>query len=294
MNQTLKSVAKSAVKAVLFKKQVFTVLKWLNPPKRVWGHLCFEGKFKVFVKQDVSFYMNHFGHGFENGIFWRGLYKGWSEEQALRLWEKLCANAQTVIDVGANMGIYSLLTKALNPKAKIYAFEPIKHLHRKLKLNCEINRYDVLCIHAAVSNKNGVANIFMAPGGIATASLNCNELRTQKEQVEIIALAAYIESEAIDVVDLIKIDVEGFEPQVLEGMGKHLALMKPTILIEILDDEAGKKIESLVKECGYLYFNIDEFAGPIRVSHLSVKKFSRHSRNFLLCTEAIAHKLSLS
>lgn len=37
--------------------------------------------------------------------------------------------------------------------------------------------------------------------------------------------------------DLMKIDVEGYEPQVLEGMGKYLALMKPAMLIEILSNE---------------------------------------------------------
>ena len=51
--------------------------------------------------------------------------------------------------------------------------------------------------------------------------------------------------------------------EVLEGLGKYLKEYQPTMLIEILNDEVGKKVETSVKEHGYLYFNIDELTDEI-------------------------------
>lgn len=78
-----------------------------------------------------------------------------------------------------------------------------------------------------------------------------------------------------------KIDVETFEPEVLDGMGKYLQIFKPSLVIEILNDQVADKIEELIEGVGYLKFNIDEIHGLTRVDRL--KKSS--SLNYLLATK---------
>ncbi len=68
-----------------------------------------------------------------------------------------------------------------------------------------------------------------------------------------------------------KIDVETHEPEVLEGMGIYLKKFKPTLLIEILDNEVAEKIQVLVKGLNYIYFNLDENGHINQVESLSKK-----------------------
>ena len=64
-------------------------------------------------------------------------------------------------------------------------------------------------------------------------------------------------------------------------MGKYLQIFKPSLVIEILNDQVADKIEELIEGVGYLKFNIDEIHGLTRVDRL--KKSS--SLNYLLATE---------
>ncbi len=88
---------------------------------------------------------------------------------------------------------------------------------------------------------------------------------------------------------MLKIDVETHEPEVLEGLGKYLHIMKPTILIEILTDEVAVRVEAIVRDKGYLYFDIDEKQKPSLVQHLSKSSFY----NYLICQPEVAVKLKL-
>jgi len=80
------------------------------------------------------------------------------------------------------------------------------------------------------------------------------------------------------------------EPEALAGMVKIVRRDCPTLLIEILTDEIGKKVEEQLSDLEYLYFNIDEVNPPRRMEKLTK---SAHF-NYLLCNEAVAHKLNLN
>jgi hypothetical protein len=102
-------------------------------------------------------------------------------------------------------------------------------------------------------------------------------------------LDTYIKKSDIDKIDLIKIDVETHEPEVLEGFEFFLQKFKPSILIEVLNDEIGSKIQKAVSNLGYLYFDIDENGGVKQVS--SIKRSSYY--NYLLCLPDVASDLNL-
>ena len=236
----------------------------------------------------------HYGMEIENDIFWKGLTGGW-EKLSMKLWITLCKNAKTILDVGANTGIYALAAKATNPGAKVIAFEPLKRVCSRLKKNAGLNKFDIDCIEKALSNKTGKAIIYENDAEfIAAASLNADvraygQIDTATE-IEAITLDDFISENNLSGIDLIKIDVETFEPQVLEGFKRHLSQFKPTFIIEILMDEVGEKIQRMLDGHGYLYFNIDDQQEKIRRVDQIVKS---DYFNYLVCTENKARELQL-
>ena len=90
-------------------------------------------------------------------------------------------------------------------------------------------------------------------------------------------------------IDLLKIDVETHEPEVLKGLGGYLQKFIPAMLIEVLDDETGQKINKIVEGLGYLYFNNDENKGIRRVQKIEHSDYY----NYLICTKEKAIGLKL-
>lgn len=291
----MKSGLKKVYSAIPFKKQLFETIRFFGtPPYSVYKHLHFTGIIKLKVDKGASFKMQHHGMEIENDFFWKGLTGGW-EKISMQYWIGLSRNAKAVLDIGANTGVYSLVTKSINPSAKVYAFEPLKQMFRKLSFNNELNKYDIVCIEKAASDKNGKAIIYeTGTDHVAAASLNA-EIRHYgnldvETEIEAITLDAFIEANNIGKIDLIKIDVEGHEPNVLDGYKKYLPLHRPDFLIEVLADDIGNKLQQIFDGLDYCYFNIDDKSGSVRRTD-TIKKSDYF--NYLVCTKASAKKLQL-
>lgn len=242
------------------------------PSLQVYQHFYFRGPFEVAV-DDRRFHMIHHGGPIENSLFWGGVKKSW-EPLSLPLWIELCKTSNVILDIGANTGTYSLVAKAINPQAKIYAFEPASMVFKKLVQNVKLNAYDIECIQKAVSSHNGKAKFYdFQHDHSDIASLNDKYFESKSSRIvtdiEVITLNTFIQEHRFDRIDLMKIDVETYEPQVLEGMDSYLSEFKPNILIEVLSADAGAKIEALLAGKGYLFFDIDEHNKPLRAEHLT-------------------------
>jgi FkbM family methyltransferase len=141
-----------------------------------------------------------------------------------------------VIDVGAQTGCFSLLSKFC-PNSRWYAFEAIQEaadiLNNLLVAN-EIHNVSVYPI--AVSNEPGFAALKLPSDshwGLSTLGADpkrFNEYTTRS--VECIDLDTFVEKEKINKVDFIKIDVEGWELFVLQGGKEMIKRDKPIILME--------------------------------------------------------------
>ena len=293
----MKALIKSIYNLIPFKKQFYTFLRnFWTPSQSLYRHLHFKGVFDVNVTESKKFKLNHYGYEIENEIFWAGLTNGW-EKVSIKLWIKLCENVNVVFDIGANTGIYSLITKTINPNSKVYAFEPVARVFKKLEENNALNNFDINSIEKAVSNSNGAAIIYdTRTDHILSVTVNKNlaspETEVIETKIETVTLNSFIKEENITKIDLIKIDVETHEPEVLEGFSDYLFKFKPTILIEILNNEVGEKIENIVKGMGYLFFNIDEniVGGGVRQVEKIIKS---DYYNYLLCDSETAIKLGL-
>jgi len=237
--------------------------------------------------------MRHRGYLIENELFWRGL-EGW-EKVSAALWITLSREARTIIDVGANTGVYALMARSVNPTAEIVALEPVERIFRMLEDNLRLNGYTVHALQAAASSSDGKAFIYEPPDAhVLSVSLN-KDFNTWDPTVRPVpvptrALDSVARERNWTRVDLLKIDTETHEPEVLEGMRMILQRDRPTLLIEILNDTVAQRVEALVNGLGYLYFNIDEVSAPRQVEHLSR---SGHY-NFLICRPEVAEGLGLA
>ncbi|MBO0347852.1 FkbM family methyltransferase [Phormidium pseudopriestleyi FRX01] len=298
----MKKLLKLIYKNLPFKKEIFSVVKLIGtPPASIYKHLHFQGKFKINI-ENLYFWMNHYGFLIENEIFWNGL-QGRYEKVSLDCWINLSKISHVILDVGANTGLYSLVSKTVNPAAEVYAFEPVHRVFTKLQENCELNQYKINCCQLALSNYDGKGIIYDTPTDhVYSVTVNKNLLANDSSVIEtkIITckLASFIKDRKIPHIDLIKIDVETHEAEVLEGFEEYLQLMKPSILLEILNLEIGEKVEKIVENKGYLYFKIDEINSPEKVDFImpnSLINSTNHDSygNYLLCTKEIAKQLKL-
>ncbi len=286
----MKKLLKNVYKHIPLKKEIFSAVKKIAAPsERVYRHLHFEGDIDVEIDKSHSFKMRHYGYEIENSIFWSGLTDGW-EKLSLSLWIKLARNADVVIDIGANTGIYSLIAKSLNPAARIYAFEPVKRVFEKLEFNNQLNDYDINCYESAASDSDGTATIYDTAtehtySVTVGKNMHASDVSVIPTTIETVRLDTMIERLQIPKIDLIKLDVETYEAEVIEGLGKYLDKFKPTMLVEVLNDAVGENVEALVKDKNYVYFNLDEKLGTIRrVEHISKSDYY----NYLICEEEVA------
>jgi FkbM family methyltransferase len=93
----------------------------------------------------------------ENEIFWNGIENGW-EKESIKQWLYYAKNAEGIVDIGANSGIYSILAHSVNPRANILAFEPVERTFDLLLKNVDLNTpNNISTYQLAVSNKNGTS-----------------------------------------------------------------------------------------------------------------------------------------
>lgn len=148
-----------------------------------------------------------------------------------------------VIDVGAFMGSYSLLaSKLTGENGRVYAFEPNPDYFKKLKRNILLNNFhNIQAFDLALSNKKGVVKFYPASSGSSLVKNVAERLINKKIKpikVKTITLNDFISKEKIGHIDFIKIDVEGWDLQVLKGASNILRRKDaPDIMVEVIDEQ---------------------------------------------------------
>jgi len=274
----MKKMIKNIYGKIPYKKQSFSFLKQIaSIPESIYQHLYFNGIITVKVNEKQSFKMMHYGHPIENDLFWKGLYGSW-EKKSMKLWSDLSRKSSTIFDIGANTGVYSMVSKAVNSSAEVHAFEPFEAIHKKLEYNAGINHFQIHTNCKAISNYTGQGVIYTDGSDFAySVTVNKNLWVNNKEPVKLniktITLKEYIEQNNITSIDLMKIDVETHEPEVMEGFSQYFERFRPILLIEILNDEAAQKLNNYFDVNKYNFYNIDEKAGIRKTTSLMKSDF---------------------
>lgn len=137
----------------------------------------------------------------------------------LRTLEKFVKPGMTVVDAGANQGLYTLvLSRLAGPSGRVFSFEPDPDLFRTLSLNCDQNHAGNVERHnCALGAEAGEMNLFRSRvnAGDNRLAKSDHEDWFEPVSVKVSTLDSILQSASVD---FIKIDVQGWEFEVLKGM----------------------------------------------------------------------------
>jgi FkbM family methyltransferase len=145
------------------------------------------------------------------------------------IYREWIAPGTVVIDVGANVGMHSLVMAHYAAHGRVYSYEPSPAIYQRLGHNLQINQArNVEPRMLAVSSRPGCV-------GFADASSKPNIGTSRVDAAAYTTVPAVTlddELVAVPAVSLIKIDVEGHELEVLRGAGTVLAIHRPAVVLE--------------------------------------------------------------
>lgn len=211
-------------------------------------------RFRVVHRQDGAFLVNYVNH-IDRKIIIDGSYEREQLDRFSSLAEAF--GAEQFFDIGANIGLYTIKMAKLQAIKQVHAFEPMlankNQLHANVLLNQLNGKVDV---HGyALSNENGTTaflqNVGNSTGRSRIKATNANRLDDQK------FIEVKVETRQLDALFplsdkklAIKIDVEGHEMMVLQGMTQLLANNKCLIQIESYP-QTTEDMDALFRNCGY-------------------------------------------
>lgn len=157
------------------------------------------------------------------------------EKETVELFEKLVGEGMTIVDVGAHIGYFTLLSARLvGPTGKVYAFEPESANMATLTKNVELNSFrNLVLVPMAVSDTKGSALLQISKKISVYHSLMPTPYASGRTvTVATTTLDDFFEQEGWPEIHLIKMDIEGGEPHALEGM-KRLVARSPALRLII-------------------------------------------------------------
>lgn len=129
--------------------------------------------------------------------------------------------SDVVLDIGASLGLYTvLMAKAVGEQGMVAAFEPEQASWSRLRENVQLNRLgNVRCFRKAVAAKTGAATLYFNPGEEVSARIDAfSKKKKSYQQIEMVAGDDFLQKEGLPAPGLVKIDVEGYEYEVLKGL----------------------------------------------------------------------------
>lgn len=225
-------------------------------------------------------------------LFWKGL-NGF--EPGIQVWfRRLVEKAGSFFDVGANIGLYSLLAVKYNPKIEVVSFEPLPAAFKFLKLNALTNNaVNVDANNSALSDESGESEfhfslnpkyLFVEDQLVSTGSLDeVQGYRTEERiaiPVTLQPLDHFMDSHEGKGIDLIKIDTEATEHMVIKGARKSFETHRPIIFCEVLPNRVEEEIQKEIVALDYALFRIDGFT-LVEVNDL--KHDASSTNDFIFC-----------
>ncbi len=170
----------------------------------------------------------------------RDLYLGQFEHDVVDFLSHYLKPGMVVFDVGANIGVYSLLSaKYVGDHGAVHAFEPTPETFARLCANAELNGFTYIHLNQlAVAEKHGTSmlHLYEQNGMNSLAAQDWAGKPLGQVMVKTISLDEYVSAKDLPRVDLLKVDVEGAELSVLKGAyGLVSGANPPVVLCEFAD-----------------------------------------------------------
>lgn len=249
-------------------------------PRVISKHLYFNGNFPVNLGGGKTLMLQANGFVLENEVFFYGI-RGGHEKRAMKIWIEFCEKFQPkqICDIGANMGIYGLVAKALVPNSHVSFFEPITRAIEILNQNLRLNKFEASVFKLALSNYDVEGHFFMDDNSdfaysvtlntyadLAITGIHNEQNVLAKDETPVKRISTLLKNGELEKPNLVKMDVETHESEVLEGFGFDLSEV-PAFLVEVFNDEAAKKLNELFKDLDYDFYHVDDLHDKVEKRH---------------------------
>ncbi|MER5214834.1 FkbM family methyltransferase [Streptomyces sp. NPDC002838] len=195
-----------------------------------------------------------------------------------------------VVDVGANIGMFTLRAARHSPGARVIAVEPVAELAEAVALNAELHQVDATVLHHALGSAEGETEFTFYPNnsvmsgrfadtcedvavlkgylltghnaekGTQLDRLVADRMRAEHRRVRVTTLARVADELGLQRIDLLKIDVEKAEAEVLEGIGDALWPRIERIVMEVHDVDG--RLDAVLKELRSRGFDVAHDQDP--------------------------------
>lgn len=206
--------------------------------------------------------------GIDLSIYLLGAY----EPRILRAYTPLLRPGDTVLDIGANIGAHTLhFARLVGPTGSVHAFEPTDFAFAKLRRNLSLNpacasRVNAQQAFLVAGHGDGPPKTAYASWPVSRATDDVDPMHLGRSMpisgASVITGDDYCTAQGIHRIDLIKIDVDGHEFSVLQGLRHTLARLRPKILIELapfvfdqVSPRAFEELISFLRVLGYDFFH---------------------------------------
>jgi FkbM family methyltransferase len=212
--------------------------------------------------QGYKIYLNPQDIGFSRMLFMYGHYEKYTTD----VFRKLVKRGDVFLDIGANLGHYTLIAaKLIGESGRVHAFEPAADNYTLLVKSVAANGFkNIVTVPKAVSNRNGTTRLILDPHEAGMHRLASGSDSGESAVIETVTLDDYFKDKEKRV-DIMKMDVEGAEMLVLEGMREILERSNDlTIFTEfspVMIRRAGSAPEEYLRQLfsrGFALFHINE------------------------------------
>jgi FkbM family methyltransferase len=174
---------------------------------------------------------------------------------------RLLQHGDTFIDIGANRGIHTMFASRYLTTGRVISFEPNPTTFHVLQAHITINNLNnCRPYNMGLSNEDGTLSLQLfaddAPSGCSFIDKGENPVK-KSFLVSVRRLDGILDGEALNGKTLIKVDTEGFDHRVIQGMGRLLEHDQVAIVTEVMDDwlrKAGSSARNLFDDlvgCGF-------------------------------------------
>ena len=256
------------------------IARKLIPPEYLYTKNCFR-----VVMRDGVIYRLDLSNVIDHSLYFFNRY--FTPLQFFQL-----VKADTVIvDIGANIGTVALRAAEISKKGKVYAFEPDNTNFNSLQYNLHLNHFEnvipVKKALGAVVQESKLFKVNRFNTGM-NRILPANNSFTDFETIEVSTLDEEVSRLNINRIDLIKIDVEGYELNVLKGASTTLERFHPLIVIEIIEvnlnnnGQTSSEVIDFLKEFGYQFVDLKNGKSLTDIRHLETDVLCYTGRNPLI------------
>ncbi|MER2511857.1 MAG: FkbM family methyltransferase [Nitrosomonas ureae] len=268
------------VRSVLSLLQTGTLIEELNTRRQLQHRIKLEEQWNRYVAGNKRV-RKRLGNGLRIMLYPEDrlsemIFKETFEREEQKFVSMLLRSGDIFVDVGANIGLFSLIAgRRIGSRGRVIAFEPSRGTFERLIGNVRSNHLDnVECVQLALSDHNEVRELAVFVEGFAawnSLARPTSGTQFETELVQCTTWDAFASQAKIDTVTLMKIDVEGWELNVLNGASQTLnSSNAPHLLVEFTDANAeasGSSCAAVYRHLellGYTMYTIDTHRRVLR------------------------------